>query len=203
MTTNVQWHLNGELIGACNCDWGCPCNFNARPTNGWCQGTYAWHIQDGRFGDVVLDGLFMSWTGQFPGPVHEGKGKTQWIVDAKANGPQRESLLTLFKGEVGGPFTIFAAVTETAIDPIFVAFEASMDGLDSRLSAEGVLEIGLTTMKTPVTGEPEDVQLIKPTGFTSKKSVLGTSTHYRYTGGFQHDHSGKYAEFAPFEYAGP
>jgi len=58
-------------------------------------------------------------------------------------------------------------------------------------------------MKNPVPGEPEDVQLIKPTGFTSKKSALDTSTHYRSTGGLQHDHSGKYAESAPFEYSGP
>ena len=69
--------------------------------------------------------------------------------------------------------------------------------------AVGVLEIRLTTMKNPVTEEPEDVQLIKSTGFSSKNSVLGTSTHYRYTGGPLHDHSGKYAESAPFEYAGP
>ncbi|MCH8279957.1 MAG: DUF1326 domain-containing protein [Chloroflexi bacterium] len=43
----TSWSLKGHIIGACSCDWGCPCNFGARPTNGWCQGTYACHIEHG------------------------------------------------------------------------------------------------------------------------------------------------------------
>src|SRR6476646_4454560 len=30
--------LNGTVLIACNCDWGCPCNFNAPPTTGTCAG---------------------------------------------------------------------------------------------------------------------------------------------------------------------
>ena len=203
MTSEVQWRIKGDLIGACSCDWGCPCNFNAPPTNGSCQGTYIWHIEEGRYGEVVLDGFYMSLVAQFPGPVHEWHGTTQSIVDARANEQQREALLTLLKGEAEGLFTIFAIVTETALDPIFATFEASMNGLDSRVNVPGILEVGLTTMKNPVTGGPEEVKLVKPTGFTSKESDLGTSTVYRITGGFQHDHSGKYGEYAPFDYSGP
>jgi len=32
------WKLKGKVLVACNCDWGCPCNFNARPTTGKCEG---------------------------------------------------------------------------------------------------------------------------------------------------------------------
>ena len=98
---------------------------------------------------------------------------------------------------------IFAAVTETVLEPIFESFEATMDALDSRLSAGEILEIGLASIKNPVTGEPEEIHLAKPTGFTSTKAELGASSVYRFTGGFQHDHSGQYAEFAPFDYSGP
>ena len=112
MTTNAQWHLNGELIGACNCDWGCPCNFNARPTNGWCQGTYAWQIEDGKFGEINLTGLHFIWSGASPGPIHEGHVTAQVVIDSKANSQQREALLRLFHGKDGGPFAIFAAITE-------------------------------------------------------------------------------------------
>ena len=191
------------MIGACSCDWGCPCNFDARPTYGWCQGTYAWHIEKGWFGDVSLDGLYMSWSGESPGPMHEGHVTTQVVVDARADGRQREAILTLFLGEHGGPFAIFVAVTETALDPIFAPFEASIDGLKSWVKVPGVLEINLTSIKNPVTGEREEIHLVKPTGFTSQKAEMCASTVYRFTGGFQHDHSGKYAEFAPFDYSGP
>ena len=201
--SSTSWRLKGNLIAACNCDWGCPCNFNAPPTDGKCQGPYVWYIEEGRFGETVLDGLYMCLVSEFSGPLHEGHGTSQAVIDVRADGRQRESLLTLLAGEAGGPFAIFAALTETVFDPIFAPFEASMNGLDSRVTVPGILELGLTTMKNPVTGEPEDVRLVKPTGFTSTESELGASTVYRFTGGFQHDHSGKYGEFAPFEYSGP
>jgi hypothetical protein len=28
----TQWSFEANYFTACNCDWGCPCNFNARPT---------------------------------------------------------------------------------------------------------------------------------------------------------------------------
>ena len=203
MTSGVQWRIKGELISACNCDWGCPCNFNARPTYERCQGTYIWRIQEGRYGEVALDGLFMSWAAESPGPIHEGHVIVQFIVDARADDVQRDALLKLMKGEAGGMFGILATVTETTLDPIYAAFEGSINGLESYINVPGVLEIGVTPIKNPVTGNLEELQLMKPTGFTSKVSNLGASTVYRFTGGFQDDHSGKYAEHAPFEYNGP
>jgi Protein of unknown function (DUF1326) len=34
---------------ACNCDYGCPCNFNALPTQGKCEGGWTWHVDGGGF----------------------------------------------------------------------------------------------------------------------------------------------------------
>jgi phosphate transport system substrate-binding protein len=45
------------VILACNCDYGCPCNFNGLPTTGKCEGNWNWHITDGSYGDVPLSGL--------------------------------------------------------------------------------------------------------------------------------------------------
>ena len=45
--------------------------------------------------------------------------------------------------------------------------------------------------------------LVKPTGFTSRDTELGATTVYRFSGGFQHDYSGKYGEYARYEYSGP
>jgi len=50
---------------------------------------------------------------------------------------------------------------------------------------------------------PEELTLLKPTGFTSKEVQLGASEVYRSTGGINHDHSGKYGEFSAFEYNWP
>ena len=194
------YYLKGVLLGAC--DWGCPCNFDAPPTDGRCHGTWAWDIHEGRFGEVPLAGLSIASAGEWPGAIHLGHGTVQHVIDSRATSPQREALLCLLNGGAGGPFAIFAAVTETFLEPIYAPFEASINGLDSRVFVPGVLEIGLTSIKNPVTGVPEEMKLLKRTGITSLESDLGASTVYRYSGGFQHDHSGKYGEFAPFDYRG-
>ena len=203
MADGVRWRVEGDLVSACNCEFGCPCNFNASPTDGRCNGTYVWCIQQGNFGDVRLDGLYMGLAAESPGPIHEGHMVAQAIIDSMASDREREALLKLVTGEVGGPFAVFASVTETFLDPIYARFAADIRGLDSRIVVVGVFEMGLTTVKNQITGDREDVKLIKATGFTSLESDLGATTVYRYSGGFRHDHSGKYGEYAHFEYSGP
>lgn len=39
-----KWRINGHVIVSCNCDYGCPCNFNALPTKGKCEGGWTWHV---------------------------------------------------------------------------------------------------------------------------------------------------------------
>ena len=53
----TDWRLSGEWIKNCNCAFGCPCDFNAPPTKGYCKGFLGMHILDGHFGNVRLDGL--------------------------------------------------------------------------------------------------------------------------------------------------
>ena len=101
MTT--KWNAKGVLIGACSCDWGCPCSFDAPPTKGWCQGGYVWHFTEGRFGDVPLAGLSMSWLAHSPAALHKGNVTGLTLIDEKANPAQRAALTKLSQGESGGP----------------------------------------------------------------------------------------------------
>ena len=50
--SKTRWHVKGTVVISCNCDYGCPCNFNARPTQGKCEGQWVWHVEEGSFGDV-------------------------------------------------------------------------------------------------------------------------------------------------------
>ncbi|MBI1886583.1 MAG: DUF1326 domain-containing protein [Chloroflexi bacterium] len=198
-----KWRIKGEMVGACSCDWGCPCNFDARPTQGWCQGGYTWHIREGTFNGVDLSGLSFSSYGKFPGPIHEGNGIMQSIIDERASPAQREALRALLRGEAGGPFEIFAAVSAEMHDPVVAPYEARFDKINSYVKAGDYLEVGVAPVKNPVTGDLEETTLLKPTGFTSTRSELGMSTVARVKlPAFQYDHSGKYAEYAEFEYSG-
>src|SRR5207244_1092143 len=68
----TEWRLKGDWIKNCNCAFGCPCDFNARPTHGNCQGLVGMRVESGHFGSTKLDGLSFCVVVDFPGPLHEG-----------------------------------------------------------------------------------------------------------------------------------
>ena len=81
----MDWELKGTVIVACNCDYGCPCNFNALPTTGKCEGTWTWHVDRGTFGDTSLDDLNFTVCVNWPGAIHEGNGEALILVDERAD----------------------------------------------------------------------------------------------------------------------
>ena len=202
-----QWSIKGKLLGACSCDWGCPCNFDARPTQGFCQGAYLVEVDEGHYGNLSLNGVRVIWAGDSPGPLHEGNVTSGWIIDEAVSPEQREALTTLTNGGgVGMPFDIFAAVTSTLLDPVMAPIEVTWDGVRSSAKVGGgsVYEIGTSRIANPVSGDEEEIYLDKPTGFTSLRSELGMSKVMRLTlDGISFDHSGKYAEYAEIDWKGP
>src|SRR5690349_23155587 len=131
----MAWAMRGHLLGACSCDWGCPCSFNAKPTKGFCEGGYVWNVVEGYYGDVKLDGLNFCWLAHSPGPLHEGNVTAQVILDKRAGEAQRNVVLKLAEGKEGGPFAIFAAITAKFLDPVVVPFDLKINGLQSSVSA--------------------------------------------------------------------
>lgn len=200
----MSWNMKGHLIGACSCDWGCPCSFNARPTQGFCQGGYVWNVVQGDYDGAPLAGLTFCWVASFPGPLHEGNGTAQILIDAGASKEQRAAVLELARGKRGGPFEIFAAVTAKLLDPIDVPFKVTVDGLRTRIDAAPYLDLEISPIENPVTGKREDLRLQKPTGFTSTWADLGKSVRFQIAAPeLKYDHSGKYAEFSEFAYVEP
>ena len=44
----MDWLLEGEWFKNCNCDPGCPCDFNQAPTHPNCEGMVAMRITSGQ-----------------------------------------------------------------------------------------------------------------------------------------------------------
>jgi hypothetical protein len=61
--TQSRWQIVGDYFENCSCDVACPCVFSpgpflsAKPTQGVCQVAMAFHVDQGRYGEVTLDGL--------------------------------------------------------------------------------------------------------------------------------------------------
>ena len=104
----TAWEIKGREFGNCNCDYSCPCQFNALPTNGHCRGLAVYDIEAGFHGTTRLDGLRAAGIFRWPGPIHEGKGEGVHVIDQRATPAQREALSRILRGEDTDPFaTVF------------------------------------------------------------------------------------------------
>ena len=199
MAEQPNYHLKGHIVGACSCDWGCPCNFEAAPTQGWCQGSYIWHVSEGHYNGTSLNGCNLALFIKFPSAPHEGNGTGLVLIDEKASTDQQAAIEDIYQQVP--PFSIFYSLLTDFLGYRLVPFEVHLDGIRSRVTIPNLVECELTPIKNPVTGEDEIAVLNKPTGFTSQTQELCTTTTYRITADdFAFDHSQKYAEFSPFEY---
>jgi hypothetical protein len=202
MADKASYHLKGILLGACNCDWGCPCNFEVAPSYGFCEGGYVWHVQEGRCDGVSLAGVTFAWCGHSPGPLHQGNLTAFYCIDDRTESPQRGALEKLIvKTPDAVPFGIFMSLTSDFLGVRYAKVEAKFDGVRSRVRIQGLYELELTPMKNPVTGENEPATLLKPNGFTSKHQELCTTSTMRLSDPkLNCEHAGKYGEYSLFEY---
>jgi hypothetical protein len=97
-----SWKISGSYFETCNCDAACPCIFLSPPTSGDCTVLLAWHIDQGRFGQINLDGLNAVLAAYSPGHMMEGKWKVALYVDDQADQSQRDALTQIFSGQAGG-----------------------------------------------------------------------------------------------------
>ena len=198
-----NWQIRGQVVLACNCDYGCPCNFNGLPTTGKCEGNWNWHIEDGRYGDVSLSGLNMSVAVNWPGAIHEGNGNAMIVIDEKANDQQRAAMVTLMSGEAGGPWKIIATTIGKVNGPESAPYEVSLDRFNSSVRAGSFVALELEPVRNKVTQAEVHPRALLPEGFVFKEADLAASKEFRISGSVSFDHTGRYAAVAPFEYQGP
>src|SRR5258708_5797354 len=201
--TPTRWGMKGTVLVACNCDYGCPCNFNARPSYGKCEGGWTWHVQGGSYGGTALDGLNFSIYVNWPGAIHEGNGEALILIDQHADDRQREAIATLVKGNAGGPWGVLAWTWPTIHGPKSVLYVIEQDGINMRITAGDALEVESTTIKNPVTGAEVHPGVVLPEGIIVKHADLGASKVFCVKDAISMDHSDQYTAVGPFDYRSP
>jgi hypothetical protein len=171
MSEKTKWSLEADFIQACNCDYGCPCEFSAPPTRGSCEGMGAWRINRGSFGNLKLDGLGFGFAARWPKAIHEGNGTVCLFFDERATAPQREALLQIASGQAGGlPFEIIATTFSIVLEPQYLPFQFLVKGRNSSVQIGNAINVAVEPIKNPVTGEPESVRIQHSTGFIFKEA---------------------------------
>lgn len=176
----TEWFMEGPWFKSCNCDPGCPCDFNQFPTHDHCEGMVGMKIEKGKFGDVDLSSLCWASVVRWPGAMHEGNGQMQPIVDIKASDKQRAALFEALSGKHGDTLMeIIAAVCPTVHPPIFSAFEFEFDlaSRKGRMKAGSALLTEVETLRT-IGDSPQPYRILVtiPDGFEYTGDTHGAET---------------------------
>lgn len=197
----IPWEIEADELVTCNCAYGCPCQFNALPTNGNCEAVAGFKVKRGHFGDIKLDGLHGVAAMQWPGAIHEGGGRAYIVVDKRADEQQRTAMLTILAGGETDPgatiWNVFAATLETVFEPMFEDIDIAID-VDKRIGhvrVDGLIETSGKPIVNPVTGAEHRVRIDLPDGFEYTLAEIGSST-FKSTGPVQMSFEDRYAQFA-------
>jgi hypothetical protein len=197
-----SWTLRGQVLISCNCDWGCPCNFNALPSKGHCEGGWTWHVEHGRYGTVALDGLNFSVYVKWPGAIHEGNGEGVLLIDERADAHQRAAIETLLGGKVGGPWGVLGWTWPKVHGPLSVPYEIQFNGVHSRMKCGPHVDLEFEPIRNPVNKHEAHPSITLPEGIIVKQGDLAASKRFVVNSGISFDHSGQYTALGPFEYTG-
>ena len=231
-TTRTKWQIHAYFLDACNCDWGCPCQFNANPTHGNCEGVAGYHIVSGNYGssgdDVKLDGLNMALIASWPGPIHEGHGKASYYIDNRADEKQFEALSNIITGKAGGgPFAVYASTIEGFQEPrrasvkfqtkdirsrvVVVAFAGIGGNKEKRRRTEQstkedtiAAEAWLEPIRNPVTGKVHRAIIEIPEAFESSRMEQASIKKLVANDGYLNfQYQGTYGSFSENVWKGP
>jgi hypothetical protein len=146
----TSWQLSGDYFETCSCDYVCPCltsNLAAQPTKGYCNAALVFHIEQGRYGNVVLDGLNFAVVLHTPSVMSQGNWSVGVILDERANPDQQQALTAIASGQAGGPMAPLGALIGTFLGTMTQPIQFQKNGLQRSVSIPGILDQAVDGVK--------------------------------------------------------
>lgn len=209
MAETQTWQLKGDWFDVCRCTIACPCEFAQAPTDDFCEGVLVWHVNSGRYGDVVLDGFTVVGIGTFRGNLWAGNTKVTigLFIDERANQQQREALQAIFGGQAGGfPAEFAKFIGEIrGIEFAPIEFEIAEDLAYWRARIPGKIEAAAEALTGPMTPPGARVQTLNAPGSEvgpGAPATWGVATADRVDAmGFNFDWKGRSSKHIPFSWS--
>jgi hypothetical protein len=206
------WYAKGDWFDVCSCDVPCPCTFAQAPTRNHCEGILAWHVREGRFGDVVLDGLNVMAISEFDGNIWAGAKATFGVfIDSRADEKQRQALQTIFGGQAGGwPANLMASIAEIrGVEVAPIEFEVAGDLAHWRAAIPGKVEARAEALTGPTTLPGKRVQVHNSPGCETGPGASHIATWGKSSVdevdvfGWKWNRVGQSSKHIPFAWTGP
>jgi hypothetical protein len=195
---DVAWTVSGEWLDTCNCANPCPCWVNEKPTLKDCQDLIYFHVEKGRYGDVVLDGADLVGVSLSPPDSTMGgaaKSKTYVLANLylsdKLSPEVAQAMETIFTR-----YLVMVPQGSAKTHAVkHVAMQCSLTAEGARVSIPDVLELDVRRTQEPFGRDTSKAKF-------SGKSVSGEQKRYDFSDdGISWKLSGRNASFAPFSLA--
>ena len=206
----TQWRLTGEYLESCNCEFLCPCpesHRTARPTTdtGECIAALVFQIDEGRYGELDLDGLAFVVALKTPGPMADGDWTLGVIIDEQANPEQRAALSAIASGEAGGPLGRIALLVKAFAGIEYLPIDCEISGMRRAAVVPGWLDQVIEGV--PGGADPDQPIYLDNVGHPANRRLAlakATQSHLHAFGIDWDDTSGRNnGHFAPFDWQGP
>ena len=201
-----SWKINGQYYETCSCDVVCPCiltQMTAVPTKGACTFAMAYQIERGSYGAVNLDGLGFLVLGRTPDAMGKGNWSVGVIVDDRASAEQRDAIVSICSGTVGGPMAVLSGLVTNFLGAEAAAIRFGKSGVKWTVSASNLVDMGAEGLMglNPDATEPMHVT---NTGHPANDRLAlcrATKSHVNALGLTWDDASGKNnGHYAPFDW---
>jgi hypothetical protein len=201
----ANWQVSGEYFETCNCDYLCPCipaNLTGKVTHGYCDFAAVFHINQGKYDSVSLDGLNFVVIAHCPGPaMSDGNISVGLITDERASSQQQDALVQIGSGQGGGPMAALGPLVSAMLGVEAKAIHFEKDGMRCSVSIPGVLD---QAVEGVAGGNPNEPLYLNNTVHPANPRVAlakATRSHLHIFGINWDDTSGQNnGHFAPFNW---
>jgi hypothetical protein len=206
-TSMPKWQLTGDYFENCNCDVVCPClaspaaPLTSRPSRGACDVALAFHIDQGSYGDVALDGLSVVLAAHAPGPMADGNWAVAAYIDERADDRQTAALGAIFTGADGGPMAAFAPLVATQLGVKKVPIGYAVRGKGRSVEIPDIMQMAVEPIPTMHPSGEIWTALGHPVAPDRLALAVGRqgSTFSDY--GMRWDNSGRNGHYAPIRWS--
>ncbi len=205
MVSEEGWNLKGDYFENCNCEILCPCIVGggpAVPTEGHCDVAFAFHIEEGDYQGVVLDGLNFLVAAYTPGIMGDGDWTLANYVDERADQAQRAALGRILSGEIGGPSERWMRLTSNYVGIKYCPITFTAQGHERSVHIPGIIDFNVEGL---VVGRNAEAMRLENTGHPVSSSLAlakGTASSYS-DHGMTWDNTGKNGHYSTFEWRWP
>ncbi|MGH7800131.1 MAG: DUF1326 domain-containing protein [Thermodesulfobacteriota bacterium] len=174
----MGYHVEGRLLEVCTCNTLCPCWVGEDPDLGYCDGLLGWHVDKGNIEGLDVSGRAIIMLCHIPGNILKGNWSVRVYVDQNATEKQKEELLKVWSGKLGGPIADMAKLVGEIVSVEKVPITFDIKGASGTVKVGDNIEAKLSPFKG-ATGKDTALYDTIFTTIPGSPAHVGKASYYR------------------------